>query len=60
MNPEDTIWLIVASYSEPAIGGNILRNLRKQYREWLLAQWGGVCAICGEGTKPDNPWNLAH
>ncbi len=43
-----------------AIGGNILRNLRKQYRDWLLSQQGGVCAICGEGAKLDNPWNLDH
>jgi hypothetical protein len=43
-----------------SIGGNILRNLRKQYRDWLLSQQGGVCAICDEGAKLDNPWNLDH
>ena len=43
-----------------AIGGNILRNLRKEYRDWLLSEQGGVCAVCGEGAKPDNPWNLDH
>ena len=43
-----------------AIGGNIIRNLRKEYREWLLDKQGGVCAICGKGTEPGNPWNLDH
>jgi hypothetical protein len=43
-----------------AIGGNILRNLRKEYRDWLLGQQGGVCAVCGGGAKLDNPWNLDH
>ncbi len=43
-----------------AIGGNILRNLRKKYRAWLLEQQGEVCAICGKGTEPDNRWNLDH
>lgn len=43
-----------------AIGGNILRNPRKKYRDWLLEQQGGKCAICGKGVKPDNHWNLDH
>jgi hypothetical protein len=43
-----------------AIGGNILRNHRKKYREWLLAQQGGLCAVCGKIDEPDNPWNLDH
>ena len=43
-----------------AIGGNILRNVRKEYRDWLLGEQGGVCAVCGRGTKPDDPWNLDH
>lgn len=43
-----------------AIGGNILRNLRKEYRDWLLCQQGGVCAVCGEGAKTDDQWNLDH
>jgi hypothetical protein len=43
-----------------AIGGNILRNLRKDYRYWLLGRQGGVCAVCRRGAKPDNPWNLDH
>lgn len=43
-----------------AIGGNILRNLRKQYREWLLGQQGGLCAVCSKGAEPGNPWNLDH
>jgi hypothetical protein len=43
-----------------AIGGNILRKPRKEYREWLLEQQGGVCAICGKGAEPGNPWNLDH
>ena len=43
-----------------AIGGNILRNLRKEYRDWLLGQQGGVCAVCGKSSKPDDPWNLDH
>jgi len=43
-----------------AIGGNILRNLRKEYRNWLLDQQCGVCAVCGRGAKPDDPWNLDH
>jgi hypothetical protein len=30
-----------------AIGGNILRTLRKEYREWLLGEQDGRCAICG-------------
>jgi hypothetical protein len=43
-----------------AIGGNILRKPRKEYRDWLLEQQGGICAICGKGAEPDNPWNLDH
>ncbi len=43
-----------------AIGGNILRNLRKEYRDWLLGQQSGICAVCGGGVEPDNPWNLDH
>lgn len=43
-----------------AIGGNILRPLRKKYREWLLAEQNGVCAICGKGPEPNNTWNLDH
>lgn len=43
-----------------AIGGNILRKQRKEYREWLLGQQGQVCAICGKGTERGNPWNLDH
>ena len=43
-----------------AIGGNILRNLRKDYRDWLLSQQGGICDVCRLGAKPDNPWNLDH
>ena len=43
-----------------AIGGNILRNIRKEYRNWLLDKQGNICAICGEGFKPDNSWNLDH
>lgn len=34
-----------------AIGGDILRNPRKEYRYWLLGQQGGVCAICGKGPS---------
>ena len=43
-----------------AIGGNILRNLRKEYRDWLLKQQGEICAICGKGTELGNLWNLDH
>jgi hypothetical protein len=43
-----------------AIDGNILRNPRKEYRDWLLAQQGSVCALCGKGDEPGNPWNLDH
>ena len=43
-----------------AIGGNILRNPRREYRDWLLEQQGGVCAICGKGAESDNSWNLDH
>ena len=43
-----------------AIGGNILRNIRKEYRGWLLGKQGGVCAVCGKGAEPGNPWNLDH
>jgi len=43
-----------------AIGGNKLRNLRREYREWLLEQQEGKCAICGKGVQSDNPWNLDH
>ena len=43
-----------------AIGGNILRPLRKKYRDWLLSQQGGVCAICGKGAQEGNYWNLDH
>ena len=43
-----------------AIGGNILRNPRKEYRDWLLNQQGGICDKCHEGAKLDNPWNLDH
>ncbi len=45
-----------------AVGGNKLRLLRKDYRDWLLRQQGGVCAICGEGYKPGKEWewNLDH
>ena len=43
-----------------AIGGNILRNLRKEYRQWLLEQQGGTCPICGQGDKLGDPWNLDH
>jgi hypothetical protein len=43
-----------------AIGGDILRNPRKAYRDWLLVQQGGVCAICGKGPKSGDPWNLDH
>jgi hypothetical protein len=43
-----------------AIGGNILRPLRKRYRDWLLNEQRGLCAICGKPAEPDNPWNLDH
>jgi len=43
-----------------AIGGNTLRKMRKEYREWLLNEQGGVCAICGGGAQSGNPWNLDH
>ena len=43
-----------------AIGGNILRKPRKEYRDWLLSQQGKVCTLCGGGYEPDNPWNLDH
>lgn len=45
-----------------AVGGNRLRPLRKDYRDWLLNQQGGVCSICGMGYKPGNEWqwNLDH
>lgn len=43
-----------------AVGGNILRPLRKKYRDWLLNEQSGRCAICGKPAEPDNPWNLDH
>ena len=43
-----------------AVGGNILRPLRKNYRDWLLNEQHGLCAICGKSAEPDNPWNLDH
>lgn len=43
-----------------AIGGNILRKLRKEYRVWLLGEQNGQCAICGHGAELGNPWNLDH
>ena len=43
-----------------AVGGNILRPLRKKYRDWLLNEQCGLCAICGKPAEPDNPWNLDH
>ena len=43
-----------------AVGGNILRPLRKKYRDWLLNEQRGLCAICGKPAEPDNPWNLDH
>ncbi|MFC1962908.1 hypothetical protein ACFLWB_02795 [Chloroflexota bacterium] len=43
-----------------AIGGNILRNLRREYRGWLLKKQGDVCAVCGKGPERSNPWNLDH
>jgi hypothetical protein len=43
-----------------AIGGNILRPMRKKYRDWLLNEQRGSCAICGKGAETDNPWNLDH
>ncbi|NWF78189.1 MAG: hypothetical protein HXY36_06405 [Chloroflexi bacterium] len=43
-----------------AIGGNILRPLRKKYRDWLLTEQHGLCAICSKPAEPSNPWNLDH
>ena len=43
-----------------AVGGNILRPLRRKYRDWLLNEQRGLCAICGKPAEPDNPWNLDH
>lgn len=43
-----------------AIGGNILRPIRKKYRDWLLNEQGNECAVCGEGDKPGEDWNLDH
>jgi hypothetical protein len=43
-----------------AVGGNILRPKRKEYRDWLLAQQGGLRAACGQGARPDDQWNLDH
>jgi hypothetical protein len=45
-----------------AIGGNILRPLRKKYRNWLLNEQGNICPVCGEGYKPGKEWewNLDH
>jgi hypothetical protein len=43
-----------------AVGGNILRPMRKAYRDWLLLQQGNICETCGEGPEVDNPWNLDH
>jgi len=56
------IHLPVYSARALAVGGNKLRLLRKAYRDWLLKQQGGVCAICGEGYKPGKEWewNLDH
>ena len=55
-----TIRLPVYAGRALAIGGNILRNLRREYRDWLLEQQGGECAICGKSTEPGNDWNLDH
>jgi len=43
-----------------APGGNILREPRKKYRDWLLNEQGGKCAICSKGYIPDTYWNLDH
>ena len=43
-----------------AVGGNILRPLRQKYRDWLLKEQRGLCAICGKPAEPNNPWNLDH
>jgi hypothetical protein len=43
-----------------AVGGNILRPIRKKYRDWLLKEQGNVCVICGEGPKIGDEWNLDH
>ena len=43
-----------------APGGNILRPLRRKYRDWLLKQQGGLCAVCGQGSDPNSDWNLDH
>ena len=43
-----------------AIGGNTLRPQRKKYRDWLLNQQGGLCAMCGEGADANSQWNLDH
>lgn len=43
-----------------AVGGNILRPIRKVYRDWLLAEQGGLCPECHKGAKPDDDWNLDH
>jgi hypothetical protein len=36
------------------IGRNIVRNLRREYREWLLNEQGGVCSVCGKGAEVGN------
>lgn len=43
-----------------AMGGNILRPIRKKYRDWLLEQQGGLCAAYGEGPSASDLWNLDH
>ncbi|MFC1954565.1 hypothetical protein ACFLVZ_01930 [Chloroflexota bacterium] len=43
-----------------ATGGNILRNMRRKYREWLLNEQNSVCGVCGKGSESNNPWNLDH
>jgi len=43
-----------------ALGGNMLRPIRKQYRDWLLTQQQGLCDICGSGARQGDPWNLDH
>jgi hypothetical protein len=54
------VHLPVYSSRALAIGGNVLRPLRKKYRAWLLNEQGGVCAICGKGAQAGNRWNLDH